>query len=609
MPSTSSTNKSSQKNFKFYFKCNVAKVTSESHTTAASQLNAHEATQPNNWLKKINKATNSIQQNDTENRFFIFGLFFLNTPKTSNINNAAKEMSASTSDINLDSNSTNQVPRSPSSNLQNASNKLVFFLFNCVPDNLKHSIVNCQSNTYLIRKPLFSNQKIAGHHKTPAHNANRDFNSNSYANANASSDTYRFYCNKYANDIRRHTSDTAAFSQHNNNAHNLNAKSNTNSAMNHNLNSQTSSSIIKKSFSISDILRDHLIFNKLNDYDTKPEFFLNYIDYIEESCAKSYIKSVVHYLGLYATQRLMSTIPKQIKDTKIPIIVPELNLNIQDIKLNTSPMMVPLPATEAGLTAAETPAQLKFDPKSIYHLLKIGRKIKLIDLDLTKYLKIICSHLKGHKVQQQQQLQNEEESIRKPGDLTEEKVEDDVFSESKASDGEKQEEEASLLNESVQKPNFNWEECRSNAHNLKSQYLEKKFDELILKRFNLLPGFDDLFIFMPSVNSHQPGHGHTLDFEQLVHGAERSKSAQRGHRRPNSLDLSQQQVEKELMGNASPKSFDIADYSDFEYNFDDSDDEKVHHDNASFDDELIDCEDNEENEDADDSDYFNEKER
>ncbi len=64
-----------------------------------------------------------------------------------------------------------------------------------------------------------------------------------------------------------------------------------------NLRNKAANSIIKKSFSISDILRDHLVFNKLNEYDNKPEFFLNYIDYIEESCAKSYIKSVIHYLG------------------------------------------------------------------------------------------------------------------------------------------------------------------------------------------------------------------------------------------------------------------------------------------------------------------------
>lgn len=312
----------------------------------------------------------------------------------------------------------------------------------------------------------------------------------------------------------------------------------------------------------------------------------------------------------------MSTIPKQIKDIPIATIGPELlNLNIQDIKLNTSPMSVPLPATEHTDTqiAAENQAQLKFDTKSIYQLLKIGRKIKLIDLDLTKYLKIICSHLKGHRVPQQQQ-QNEE-SAKKHGDLTEEKSEDGVFDESKVvSDSEKPDEEASLLNESVQRPSFDWKECHSNAHSLKSQYLEKKFDELILKRFNLLPGFEDLFIFMPSANSsHQSGHtGHNLDYEQLVHGAERAtKQAHhtRGHRRPNSLDLSHQQVEKELMGSGSPKSFDIADYSDFEYNFDDTDDEKAYRDNASFDDELIDCEDNEENEDAEDSDYFNEKDR
>ena len=148
--------------------------------------------------------------------------------------------------------------------------------------------MSAHSTTYLIRKSLFSSQKIGP--KTPG--------GGSSSGASAAPETYRFYCNKFANDTRK-AAETAAT-----------VIKTSASALNSNVVSQTSSSIIKKSFSISDILRDHLVFSKLNDYDSKPEFFLNYIDYIEESWAKSYIKSVVHYLGLYATQRLMSTIPK-----------------------------------------------------------------------------------------------------------------------------------------------------------------------------------------------------------------------------------------------------------------------------------------------------------
>ena len=72
-------------------------------------------------------------------------------------------------------------------------------------------------------------------------------------------------------------------------------------------------------------------------------------------------------------------------------------------------------------------------------MLKIGRKSKLVDLDLTEYLKIICSHLNC----------------------------------SESSDCTKK--------------------CNS-----KHNYLEKKFNDLFLKKFNLLPGFNDLFIFTPN---------------------------------------------------------------------------------------------------------------
>ena len=79
-PASCAKAKPSQKNFKFYFKCNVAKVTSETHTTTSNQPNLNEP--PNNWFKKISKTAGAIHNNDSENRFFIFGLFFLNVPKS-----------------------------------------------------------------------------------------------------------------------------------------------------------------------------------------------------------------------------------------------------------------------------------------------------------------------------------------------------------------------------------------------------------------------------------------------------------------------------------------------------------------------------------------------
>ena len=123
----------------------------------------------------------------------------------------------------------------------------------------------------------------------------------------------------------------------------------------------TPTNSIKKCFSISDILRFHLIFNNSNDL-----FFLNYIDYIEESCAKSYINGVIHYLGLHATQKI----------ERFPMQLEQLTA-----------------------TSEQPPAQ-QFEMKSINQLLKIGRKIKLVDLDLTDYLKMICMHVKNGKLKQ-----------------------------------------------------------------------------------------------------------------------------------------------------------------------------------------------------------------
>jgi hypothetical protein len=218
--------------------------------------------------------------NDTENRFFTFGVFFLNA------NSTPLPSSSSLPTPSTDNNI--QPPQRPTTSNQpnTASNRLVFFLFSCVPDNVKHSIVNSQSNTYLIRKPLFSCERVFNNNKA-----------NSAAQSNACTnmpDTYRLYSNTRNVSNKQNADASAITSVNSTTNNNSSCVSGTSSS---NLRNKAANSIIKKSFSISDILRDHLVFNKLNEYDNKPEFFLNYIDYIEESCAKSYIKSVIHYLG------------------------------------------------------------------------------------------------------------------------------------------------------------------------------------------------------------------------------------------------------------------------------------------------------------------------
>ena len=154
---------------------------------------------------------------------------------------------------------------------------------------------------YLIRKSLFSTQKIA--QKSNSGSSASVGSSSNNLNINSGSDlaskvvfadSYRFYCNKNANDMRRQVAaDTGTTS-----ATSLPAGRTSVSSQNFNaVSASTPTNSIKKCFSISDILRFHLIFNNSNDL-----FFLNYIDYIEESCAKSYINGVIHYLGLNATQ-------------------------------------------------------------------------------------------------------------------------------------------------------------------------------------------------------------------------------------------------------------------------------------------------------------------
>ncbi len=185
--------------------------------------------------------------------------------------------------------------------------------------------------------------------------------------------------------------------------------------------------------------------------------------------------------------------------------------------------------------------------------------MKLVDLDLTKYLKIICDHLRIHKKK------------------------------TNSSEPQKQE------NNEQEPAKFDWCECQSDEHKLTSQYLEKKFDELILKRFNTLPGFDDLFIFTPSQHQNPSANynNHTyldsaLNFE-LGRQINNRKTHQRGS---NSLETSQ----NENLCNTSPRSFHDTEadqtinsnyLSDFDYNLDETDDEKLNN-NTSFDDDNSD---------------------
>jgi len=282
-----------------------------------------------------------------------------------------------------------------------------------------------------------------------------------------------------------------------------------------------------------------------------------------------YLKALLYLIsnfpnskGLYATQKLLNyTIPPQVTASTIKA---DSQLESSGIEPKSEPPVV----TSPTLSQSESTSAIfqKFENKSINQLLNIGRKVKLVDLDLTKYLKIICSHLKATKAPKQEPSSSEQQQQ------------------------ENNDEPAK----------FDCSECRPGDHELTSKYLEKKFDELILKRFNLLPGFDDLFIFTPFQHQQQQysssQHHPTSDIDyalQFELNRQINSQKLRQRRRPDSLDSSQH----EQFRNTSPKSFHDTeeDYtngnnnnnnnylSDFDYNFDETDDEKLNA-NSSFDD-------------------------
>ena len=377
--STSIETDSEAKNFQFYFKFNVTQSTSAQ-------------SEPTNYGLNRNGIEQDQPINDSDNRFFVYGLFFLNN--------------------------------SVSSESIQATNRLVFFMFDCMFDNIKKSIINSNSNTYLIRKSLFSAQKIIHNSKTQNMSQSASA-STSESNKIAFSDTYRFYYSKSASDQLRSTTTTnnsssIATTNQINTISNSSSKTKISNGetFNSRIYMTTSSGPVnttpnnfrKKFFSISDILKFHLN-NYTNYVSSNDTTFLIYLDMIEENCAKSYIESVVHYMGLHSSSS------------------------------SSSNLTVPMP-----ISLVED-KRIKFETDSIKKLLKIGRKLKLIDVDLTDYLKIICDHLNNN---------NNSEAC-----------------------------DLSLT-------------CNISGSSGRQNYLEKKFNDLFLKKFNLLPGFNDLFIFTPS---------------------------------------------------------------------------------------------------------------
>lgn len=387
--------KSSERYFESYLKFNIAQITARHPANTTQQQQKSTNTNSNHFTKTNDMYFDSAsgskqnvnflhqqQQHEIENnRFLIFGLFFLNSSP-----DLTKKYE----------------------NYSSSSSNLVFFLFNSIPENVKDSLLNNNTNTYLIRKPLFTSQKIFQKNNTHQPDSSNSTNKVSFL------DTYRFYTSKTM------TNQDRTAKSYNNidlNSSRTNANNSGNSTFNSTI--PTPTNLIKKCYSITDILKYHLVATK----SSSSHFSLNCINFIEETCAKSYIKSVIHFMGIYSMQFAQRT-----------LTMPNFNLN------------PPLEKYDLIDFNNVTQFKQKFETHSISSLLKIAKKNKIVDLDLTDFLKKNCFHLKSLK-------------------------RDDL-----------------AMKCCLEK------KC-SNNQEANSIFLEKKFNELFLKNFTLLPGFNDMFIF------------------------------------------------------------------------------------------------------------------
>ncbi|RNA30074.1 hypothetical protein BpHYR1_004243 [Brachionus plicatilis] len=192
--------------FKIFIKFNLHQTTSKNCYPSPSNSNYNRASNTHKSNPWMSQSQIINPQFDIENnKLYIYGLFF----------------------INADASTDQCEPR-----VQD-SNRLVFFLFNSVSESLKTSLIHTQSNSYLIRKSLFTTSNSSEH---------------------------KFYISK--NTIAK-------------------------AASHQDLKGQQIQ--LRK---LSDILKQNLCLNSQNDGS-----FLSMIDLIEENCAKTYVNSIVHFLA------------------------------------------------------------------------------------------------------------------------------------------------------------------------------------------------------------------------------------------------------------------------------------------------------------------------
>lgn len=226
-------NEDESENFKVYMKFHIVQSTAKqdlpsplasSSSTSSSGIGSNQTgggmhSKSRTSTTSANMFIQHSADNIDSNKFFVYGLFFLNT-----------------GDV--------------------ASNRLVFFLFNCVPEHIKLSLIQPQANTYLVRKPLFA------HSVPPTTQSKVEF-----TRSNSSNEPYKFYFSRNAR------------------------KSSTMGS------SLSSKNLIKKCFSISEILARNELFGANFSNNPNDTYLLYCLNRIEERCAKFYIKSLIHYLG------------------------------------------------------------------------------------------------------------------------------------------------------------------------------------------------------------------------------------------------------------------------------------------------------------------------
>ena len=229
---------------------------------------------------------------------------------------------------------------------------------------------------------------------------------------------------------------------------------------------------------------------------------VKFSSYIEHTCSLSYLSSIMTYLGAY-------TINNKVNEAASSVIATP----------KSSPMTSPLRTSELILKqqnvtlTEELNNKPSLNKEGVSKLLKIATRSKIVDVDLTDYLYSICDEFKalnfsrnnfGNDICKRISLISENENVNlKKGEAKDENEERDEESEQKEISrvddhhDESRNEEADdevFQNEAKLKQNAENKSCSLNFNSKKLKYFEKKFKNTFLDEFNILPGFNDLFL-------------------------------------------------------------------------------------------------------------------